>query len=425
MIRIVHTRASGTLVFGTTRDDGTNAVIGSASGGWRFSRLIGDEGAWYLPHSRYHRPRLPNMERLAAALRAAGHEVEVTITASSNATAAIEADRAVRAAGRAAFYTELAGDRISSATVRLAAVDARRAAVPLGQPVINDRYAGFLNRLNRAVDAARAQLATGDYWQRRAEDAASTRLYRHNPRVTVSRIERLEADQRRWQRRRDGLDPTGERSGSYFTDLAEADVALADLTDEIDYWRGELAALETAGVFRSWTPDDFRPGDEARVPNVWYPVVRVNTKTLTVELPNHDDGQEPNNEGTRRRTDTSPYVNVFGRRRDGRELLSPPPAEGGICTCRITIPTFNAEFIPERDGGPCPKPPVARLTIHHDGASCGCDGTCMVPNPDEPDADPQQPWTEVALFCTDHAYEYQTDIAAAVATEAATVEDLS
>jgi hypothetical protein len=116
---------------------------------------------------------------------------------------------------------------------------------------------------------------------------------------------------------------------------------------------------------------------------------------------------------------------VYGRRRDGRELLSPPPAEGATCTCRITIPTFNAEFIPERDGGPCSEPPVSRLTIRHDGASCGCDGTCMLPDPDEPDVSPEPAWTEVVLFCTDHAYEFHADITAAVATEAATVEDLS
>jgi hypothetical protein len=120
MIRIVHTRACGTLVFGATRDDGPGTVIGSAPDRWRFSRAIGDEGAWYLANSRGHRVRHDAIDRLAAALRAAGHAVEVTITSSSHATAAIEADRAERAAGRAAFYTALANDRISSATVRLA-----------------------------------------------------------------------------------------------------------------------------------------------------------------------------------------------------------------------------------------------------------------------------------------------------------------
>lgn len=424
MIRIVHTRVCGTLVFGAARDDGPGTVIGSVPDRWRFSRAIGDEGAWFLANSRGRRVRHDGIDRLAAALRAAGHDVEVTITSSSHATASIEADRAVRAAGRAASYTELADDRISSATVRLAAIDARRAAVPPGQPVINDRYAGFLNRLNRAEDAAHAQLAAGHYWQRRAEAIASTQWYRHQPRTIVRRVERLEADLRRWQRTRATLDATGDRAGSYTTDLNEADAQITDLTDQLDYWRGELAALETSGVFRSWTPGDFRPGDEARILGTWYPVLRVNFKTLTVELQRRD-GAGQRTEAGRPRTDTSPYDNVYGRRRDGKALHSPPPAEGATCTCRITIPTFNAEFIPERDDGPCPKPPVARLTVRHDGASCGCDGTCMLPDPDEPDTGSEPAWTEVVLFCTDHAYEFHADIAAAAATEAATVEDLS
>jgi hypothetical protein len=119
------------------------------------------------------------------------------------------------------------------------------------------------------------------------------------------------------------------------------------------------------------------------------------------------------------------HGNAHGRRSDGTVQHSPSPAEAATCTCRITIPTFNAEFIPERGGGPCPKPAVARLTIRHDGASCGCDGTCMLPDPDEPDTGPQQAWTQVVLFCADHAYEFQAAIAAAVTTQAAMMEDLS
>jgi hypothetical protein len=145
----------------------------------------------------------------------------------------------------------------------------------------------------------------------------------------------------------------------------------------------------------------------------------------TVERPNRASGRETAGADTRRRTDTSPYDNVYGRRRNGKVLHSPPPAEGATCRCRKTIPTFNAEFIPERDGGPCPKPPGARLTIRHDGASCGCDGTCMLPDPYEPDASPEQAWTEVVLFFTDHTVEFQADITAVVATKTAAVEDLS
>jgi hypothetical protein len=424
MIRIVHTRASGTLLFGAGLDNGPGAVIASVPDRWRFSRSIGEAGAWYLTNSRDHRVRHNVIDRLAAALRAAGYEVEVTITASSNATAAIEADRAVRAAGRAALYTERADAQISSAAVRMAAVDARRAAVPLGQPVINYRYAGFLNRLNRAEAAANAQLATGQHWQRRAEATASTQWYRHQPRTIVRRIERLEANLRRWQRHRDAPGPTGESAGGDSSDLAHTEVQIAELTDQLAYWRAELAALEAAGVFRSWTPADFRPGDETRILDTWYPVVRVNRKTLTVALPARDS-HEGRTENAGRRTGTSPYDNVYGRRRDGKELHAPPPAEGTSCTCRVTMPTFNAEFVPERDGGPCTEPATARLTIRHDGTACGCDGRCMLADSEAPDGGSAEPWTEVVLFCPGHAYEHQEDIAAAGTAEAAIFEELS
>lgn len=53
-------------------------------------------------------------------------------------------------------------------------------------------------------------------------------------------------------------------------------------------------------------------------------------------------------------------------------------AKRWTCTERITIPTFNAEFIPEQDGGPCQRPAVVRVSIEHDGDLCGClDGLCL------------------------------------------------
>jgi hypothetical protein len=55
-------------------------------------------------------------------------------------------------------------------------------------------------------------------------------------------------------------------------------------------------------------------------------------------------------------------------------------SERAICTARIIIPTFNAEFVPEQDGGPCHKPAVLRVTIRHDGTNCGCHGLCLDPD---------------------------------------------
>ena len=98
---------------------------------------------------------------------------------------------------------------------------------------------------------------------------------------------------------------------------------------------------------------------------------------------------------------------------------------GAICTERIIIPTFNAEFVPESDGGPCVKAPVLRLTIRHDGTSCGCDGTCQIPDPAQPGSDPPGRWTEVRLLCADHVYEYRADGALDVRPPAVTIEDLT
>ena len=425
MITIEYTHAEGTLLRGTARGDGTGAVIKSVRDGWRFSRNIGTDGAWYLPHSRDRRADRRVIDRLADALRAAGHEVKVTIDDTPRAAADIEADRAARVAVRVGRYGELADARHTSGGARLAHVRERRSHLPLGQPVISDRYANFLQRLNRTEDRARAEIATGDQWQGRADAAASTQRYRHNPRVITRRIERLEAEQRRWQRARDNATSRDEQAGASSDDLARADAEIAQLGEAIDYWRLKLAELEATGNYRPWTREHFLVGDEVRVLGTWYPVLRVNKKSVTVPPKIFGGEQRLNDEGKDVWTDTAPYDKVYGRRRDGKILHTPPPPEGATCACRVTIPTFNAEFIPQRDGGPCTETPVARLTIHHDGTSCGCHGTCMIGDPDEPDTGPDQPWTEDILLWASHAHEYQADIAASVGTAAATVEDLS
>jgi hypothetical protein len=52
VITIEHTHTGGTLVHGSSRDDGTGAVTKALCGGWRFSHTIGAAGAWYPPRSR-------------------------------------------------------------------------------------------------------------------------------------------------------------------------------------------------------------------------------------------------------------------------------------------------------------------------------------------------------------------------------------
>lgn len=78
------------------------------------------------------------------------------------------------------------------------------------------------------------------------------------------------------------------------------------------------------------------------------------------------------------------------------------------CTRRIVVPTFNAEFAPEQDGGPCTEPAVARLVTEHDGEKCGDGGMCLF--------DPEEglelaPYTQEELLCANHLYEHEQSVA--------------
>jgi hypothetical protein len=160
VITIEHSHAEGTLVHGTDRGDGTNGVIKATRDGWKFSRNIGVDGAWYLPRSRDRRPDLGRIDRLAAALRAGGYQVEVSVDDNPRTTAEVEADHAQRVAGRTERYGELADARHTRGTARLDEVRQARARIPLGQPVHDARDANYRERLNRREDSARAELAT-------------------------------------------------------------------------------------------------------------------------------------------------------------------------------------------------------------------------------------------------------------------------
>jgi hypothetical protein len=427
VITIAHSHIDGTVVHGTGRGDATSLVIKGVHDGWRFSRNIGADGAWYLPHTRDRNADRARLEHLAAALHDAGYQAEIRVDNTPRAAATIEGDRADRAAGRVGRYTELADARHTSGGARLDHVRERRSHIPLAQPVISTRFGNDLRRLDHSEESARAEVAVGDHWQHRATAAESTQRYRSNPRVITRRIERLEADHRRWQRSLDTVRASGHH-GAYADGGQDADRAadaithaeheIARLDAHIAHWRAELAALEALGVWRPWSREHFRNSDEVKVLGTWYPVLRVNPKSVTV-TPLVLIGRPARGSWT----DTAPYDKVHGRRRDGTILHTPPPPPEVTCTERVTIATRDAEVVTEADGGPCAGAQVARVTVRHDGATCGCRGTCMTPDSDEPDGLAAEPWTEILLLCAEHRQEY-THILSAV-PDTVTVEDLT
>ncbi|MBM0230302.1 hypothetical protein [Micromonospora sp. ATA51] len=78
------------------------------------------------------------------------------------------------------------------------------------------------------------------------------------------------------------------------------------------------------------------------------------------------------------------------------------------CTLRVTVPTFNAEFVPEEDGGMCAAQAVASLLIEHDGEKCGDGGLCLFDPEEGLEVDP---WTQTELLCVDHLHEHERAVA--------------
>lgn len=112
-IEICHTAEDGTLVHGTNKGDGTNVILKAS--GFRWFRTL---GLWGIPGSRDRQPNIFKIDRAAAALRAAGHEVTVNVDSNHRPAAEAEADRAQRQQDRADALAAKADRRSTAARPR-------------------------------------------------------------------------------------------------------------------------------------------------------------------------------------------------------------------------------------------------------------------------------------------------------------------
>jgi Domain of unknown function (DUF3560) len=206
-LRITHTHAEGTLLLGTRRGDGTSVILKATGCGWWFSSAIGD-GAWYLRRSRDRHADQSAIDRTAAALRAHGCEISMSIDNARRDVADVEAERADRSHDRAELFTDLAARRHMAGTARLDRVGLTRAAIPFGQPVISDRFAALLRRLRASEAIGYRDLGLAEHWQRAAQATIATQKDRLNPRTTTRRIDRLDAEIRRLERHVEEADAT-------------------------------------------------------------------------------------------------------------------------------------------------------------------------------------------------------------------------
>ncbi|MFJ8385557.1 DUF3560 domain-containing protein [Streptomyces sp. NPDC094438] len=290
-IEIKHSRREGTLIEGTSRNDGSKEVLRTrhySSGYTTLAKWSRNLGCWYLPYSRDKRTSKPMLEALAERLRTAGFEVTVTVDETDRRSfAEAEADRVERAEDRADRF----GQYADNATTRSEAAWKRSHEISerfhMGQPILVGHHSERRARRDheRMDSAMRTSIGERDkagYWADREKAAAGYEAFRKNPGRTLRRIEKLNADLRaveKWQR--------GDSACGYTRDIGnpdtrqELEIRHQELTEEIAYWQDVIKEAEKKG-FKVWGPADFEKGDFVNCGSTWYQVQRVNKKTLTI-----------------------------------------------------------------------------------------------------------------------------------------------
>lgn len=287
-VTITHTATEGTILDGTSRGDGTAEVVKQLR--WRWSRNL---AAWYVPRSRDTSPRLGLIEATAAALRAAGHDVEVTIDDTARSTAVVEADKIDRADARADRLRQQAERRAAEAAAAEERAD--RAATrlpPMGEPVKLDHHSGprhlrALDRAHRAMGASVAATEAAAAAERRAGVAAATTGARYSPSTVANRIDRLSADQRRVQRELDGYTRTVNGDAEIHAPATGARRAHLqqqhdELTDQIGYWTEIREQQIAEGRATAYSAATVHTGDLVVIRGTVRRVVRANKTTVTV-----------------------------------------------------------------------------------------------------------------------------------------------
>lgn len=317
MLTITHTAHEGTLIEGTSRNDGTGPIL--KANGWRWFPSI---GMWGIRSSRDRAPKRVTINLTADALRAAGFEVTVEIDATARPAAEVEADVIARQADRVdalrAKADRKAADAEQAWTAERRACDS---LPPGGEPIKVGHHSEGRHR--RAIDKAhdalgRAVGAEADAKEaaRRAETAAHSTGARYSPITVKNRLDKLEAEQRADQRLLDGHERTlyviaGQKHVEITTPAQGAyretvTARMAERAEKIAMWQEVRAEQLDSGTASNHGPDTIAKGDLVQWRGTWYPVKRVNKKTVTI--PSIVGGSW---------TDTLGYHLITGHRRPG------------------------------------------------------------------------------------------------------------
>lgn len=232
-------------------------------------------------------------------MRERGFTVTVTLDTAARPVGAAEAERAERSQVRVGRLEQRAERLHGQADAAEQAAHRALDAIPLGQPMLVDTagYGADRRRRERAVD----NLRRAGQCERDARDneaaavaAAGHMAARHHPETVANRIRDIEATLRGIERRREqhrrrreavaaGVDPAE-------IGLAQlAGEAAARLAEEKTHWQAQLAhwrqvrsAQIAAGHATDYSRSTVATGDLLLYRGTWYPVVRVNAKSVSV-----------------------------------------------------------------------------------------------------------------------------------------------
>jgi hypothetical protein len=192
---------------------------------------------------------------------------------------AVKADRGAAAAEQAWQAADAAAQRLP----------------PLGEPIkighhSEGRHRRAITRAQTVMARAVAATEKAANDKRRSEAAAAAESHRRSPAAVKNRIEKMEADQRRDERARDGHRRTQSKTTGAVEECAPATgdyrerilARIAERQEQIDYWKAIHATQVAEGIATDFTSASIVKGDSIRYRGRWYEVSRVNPKSVTV-----------------------------------------------------------------------------------------------------------------------------------------------
>ncbi|WP_447002415.1 DUF3560 domain-containing protein [Saccharothrix isguenensis] len=290
-LTIHHDYHSGTTVQGTDKNSPAHTAL-KAHRSWVWS---GYAQAWLLRSSRHRKPKDGAITEMQQVLEGLGYTVERDIDPAVPSVEQQERDLADRMTNRAHRLDARSEKWTRTAEVTRAKADHVFDNIPPGQPMLVDHhgYAADRNRRERAWDNLGKSIEQADFAATLARQADSARHHmgaRYSRETVGNRIQDLEARQRDLHRRLDNSptpqqpDATDEAAlTAQHTDTEQAERArteLADVTEQLDYWRGVYAELHAGEAAPG--PDTVAVGDWVSIRGLWAPVRRVNTKSVSV-----------------------------------------------------------------------------------------------------------------------------------------------